>query len=266
MNIGSLEFNLNDILGESITVLGIKGSGKTNTAAVLAEEILPHVPMTIIDPEGEYYGLKERYPLLIAGSGKQVEFQVAVERAAALATFAYQNRLSIILDLSNFRKGERHDFLTAYLGALWTVASELRQPHFLLLEEARQFIPQQDRSELRDLLTDYALMGRKRGIGLIIVNQRSSNIAKDVLTQAGILLLHRVAHAADMTIYKDLIPGMSGKEVEASVRSLTIGWRSVPASGSATPRTAASRLVLARHLHRSISSSTRNCSLACVKR
>lgn len=223
MNLGNIEIDLNDILGESIAILGIKGSGKTNTSAVLAEEILPHVPMTIIDPEGEYYGLKERYPLLIAGSGKQAELQVGVANAAALADFAYRNRLSIILDLSNFRKAERHDFLTEYLGALWTVASDLRQPHFLLLEEARQFIPQTDRSELRDLLTDYALMGRKRGVGLIIVNQRSSNIAKDVLTQAGILLLHRVAHSADMTIYKDLIPGMTGKEVEASVRGLTTG-------------------------------------------
>ena len=35
-----LKIGVDELLGESVAVLGIKGSGKSNTAAVLAEELL----------------------------------------------------------------------------------------------------------------------------------------------------------------------------------------------------------------------------------
>jgi ABC-type thiamine transport system ATPase subunit len=42
-----LHLNIEEILGQRIAVLGISGSGKSNTVAVLAEELLPHIPLTI---------------------------------------------------------------------------------------------------------------------------------------------------------------------------------------------------------------------------
>lgn len=223
LHLGHIDLEINDVRGESIAVLGIKGSGKTNTTAVIVEDVIGDIPFTIIDPQGEYYGLKEQFDILIAGCGPQVELPVDPDQAATLAEFVYTNNLSVILDLSGYEKKQRDAFLVAYLRKLWRLAGTLRRLHFILIEEARQFIPQTDRSELRDLLTDYATMGRKWGLGLIIVNQRSSNISKDVLSQCGILILHQVAHSADMSIYKDLIPGMSGKQVEATVRGLKRG-------------------------------------------
>ena len=46
-----------------------------------------------------------------------------------------------------------------------------------------------------------ATEGRKRGLGIVMVGQRSARIDKDVLSQAGILMLHRVRHPADMGVY-----------------------------------------------------------------
>jgi len=57
-----LNLQTQDLIGRCVAVLGISGSGKTNTAAVLVEELLSSgVPMTIVDIEGEYWGLKEKY-------------------------------------------------------------------------------------------------------------------------------------------------------------------------------------------------------------
>jgi DNA helicase HerA-like ATPase len=65
MNIAEgLELAVADLIGQRIAVLGISGSGKTNTVAVLAEELLLQLPMTIVDIEGEYFGLKEKFDLL----------------------------------------------------------------------------------------------------------------------------------------------------------------------------------------------------------
>ena len=40
-------------------ITGKSGSGKSNTASVLCEELLDEgVPLMIVDTDGEYYGLK----------------------------------------------------------------------------------------------------------------------------------------------------------------------------------------------------------------
>ena len=62
-----LQFQTQDLVGRSIAMLGITGSGKTNTAAVLIEELLSNgLPLTIVDIEGEYWGLKEKFEVLVS--------------------------------------------------------------------------------------------------------------------------------------------------------------------------------------------------------
>ena len=51
-----VSLSIGDVIGESVAVLGIKGSGKTNSAAVWIEEILSAaLPLTVVDIEGEYW-------------------------------------------------------------------------------------------------------------------------------------------------------------------------------------------------------------------
>jgi uncharacterized protein len=218
----SLNLQIEELIGQRIAVLGISGSGKTNTVAVLAEELLPHVPMTICDIEGEYYGLKERFDLLVAGRSDQAEVPLFRENAASLAEVSIQRGISIILDLSEIELEEMQEILLTYFERLWQLASSLKSPYEIVIEEAHEYIPQGTRTPLKSLLTRFALRGRKRGIGVILASQRSSKVEKDLLTQANILLLHNVVHPIDLGVYKDLIP-LSAKEVEQQVRDLEPG-------------------------------------------
>src|SRR5947209_19816062 len=110
-------------VGRSVAVLGITGSGKTNTAAVLIEELLTQgLPMTIVDIEGEYWGLKQSYDLLIVGRSEHAELEIGPENAAQLATLSVQRGISIILDLSDYTQDEQYDFLVAYFQSLWYIA------------------------------------------------------------------------------------------------------------------------------------------------
>jgi hypothetical protein len=212
-----------DIVGRRIAVLGVSGQGKTNTAAVLIEELLTAgLPMTIADIEGEYWGLKEKFEILVVGSGEHTDFRAGPEQAGALATLSVVESIPMILDLSDFKPGEQTEFLLAYFSSLWEAVSKKRTPYEVIIEEAHEFIPEGVRTPLKEQLTMIALRGRKRGLGAIIMSQRSASVAKSFLTQAEMLFLHRVVHPTDLRVYKDLIP-LPTKEVEELVGNLRPG-------------------------------------------
>lgn len=212
-----------DIVGRRIAVLGVSGQGKTNTAAVLVEELLSAgLPLTIVDIEGEYWGLKEQYQILVVGSGEHTDFPATPDQAGALAELSVAEGISMILDLSDFTATVQTDFLLAYFTALWAAANKKRTPYEVIIEEAHEFVPEGVRTPLKDLLNMVALRGRKRGLGAIIMSQRSASVAKSFLTQAEMLFLHRVVHPTDLRVYKDLIP-LPAKEVEEMVGRLEPG-------------------------------------------
>lgn len=92
MNIGTdLQIPINTFLNKTTAILGSTGSGKTNTVAVLIEEILPHVPLTIVDPEGEYWGLKEQLEILVVGKSPHVDIEAEASQAEIIAEFSYKN-------------------------------------------------------------------------------------------------------------------------------------------------------------------------------
>jgi len=107
MNIAeTVDLDIDAFVGRSVAVLGITGSGKTNTAAVLIEELLSGgLPLTIVDIEGEYYGLKQKFDLLIAGRSEHAELEVTSENAGVLATASVTRGLSVILDLKIHASG-----------------------------------------------------------------------------------------------------------------------------------------------------------------
>jgi len=191
-----------------IAVLGIRGTGKSNTAAVIAEELLERqVPTCIIDTAGEYWGLKEKYEILVVGRGKEVDVEIEGSDAGFIAEFSLQKNIPVILDLSDFTlREERNKLLYYYFKSLWEEAKVQRKPYMVILEEAHQYIPQGVSSDLKDYITMVALEGRKRGLNATIVSQRISKVEKDVLTQTEVLFLHKVVYDTDLERYKDLIP------------------------------------------------------------
>jgi hypothetical protein len=217
------ELQTQTLVGRSIAVLGITGSGKTNTAAVLIEEMLSNgFPLTIVDIEGEYWGLKERFEILVAGRSEHAELTIGPENAGKLAEISLKRGISVILDLSDLTQEEAYEFLLEYFKGLWATSSTTKQPYQIVLEEAHEFVPQNASTPLKQLLTRIALRGRKRGLGVILASQRSAKVEKDVLTQASLLFLHKVVHPIDLRVYKDLIP-LSKTQVEDTVRELQPG-------------------------------------------
>ncbi|MEW6276081.1 MAG: DUF87 domain-containing protein [Bacillota bacterium] len=224
INIGQdLVLPLDNLLGKCIAILGIRGSGKTNTSAVLIEELLAGgMPIVVVDIEGEYWGLKERFEVIVVGKSARADIMIGSEHGAPLARESLRLGIPLILDVSGFMMDDINALLLDFFTCLWQESGAKRTPYHIVLEEAHEFVPQNVKTDLKEILGRIALRGRKRGLGVTLVSQRSAKVEKDILTQAELLLLHKVVHPSDLRVYKDLIP-WPHKQVEENVLQLKQG-------------------------------------------
>jgi len=218
-----IQLKLDEVIGRLIAILGIRGSGKTNTSAVILEELLKYnMPLTIVDIDGEYWGLKEKYGILAVGKSENVDVKIEIEHAEYVAEVSISKNVPVILDVSGYLSEEIYKLLFKYSKRIWDLAGKFRKPYMIVLEEAHEFIPQGIKTDLKEVITRIALRGRKRGLGAIIISQRSAKVEKDVLSQAEILFLHKVVHPADLKVYKEILP-LPSKDVVDMVTALNVG-------------------------------------------
>lgn len=220
---GKQPFALESFIGQRTAVLGVSGSGKSNTVAVLAEEFAQHIPISVIDPDGEMYSLRDVIDnLLVVGRSENVDIEIQPHQAADIAKFSVENRINIVVDLYEYDEDERNELANAYARGLFEAckAQKPRRPYQVIVEEAHIFIPQP--STLKSVWKQVALRGRKLGLGVVLASQRSQMVDKDVLTQCSVKILHQVEHPRDIGVYKDLIP-LSSKEVEEEVNRIKTG-------------------------------------------
>ncbi len=221
---GAVSLRADQIAGVSLAVLGITGSGKTNSVAVIAEELLAcQVPMTFLDLESEFWTLKQRFQVLVVGRSDHSDVDIGPEHAADLARMAVERGLTIVLDFSEHEEEEEIEaFLLPYLKALWVACTRAKRPYVVVVEEAHEFVPQSGKTPLKKWLIRIASRGRKRGLSLIFSSQRSALVDKSALSQCWLRILHHVEVANDLEVYKTLIPWQA-REVEQRVVALRRG-------------------------------------------
>ena len=78
--------------------------------------------------------------------------------------------------------------------ARWYYINTLYIPRHIFIEEAHEFVPQRvcgAMGKTFNAVSNLIVMGRNRGIGVTLINQRAATINKDVLTQLDTLLAFR---------------------------------------------------------------------------
>jgi DNA helicase HerA-like ATPase len=204
-------------------VTGKSGSGKSNTASVIAEKLLDEqLGLLIVDIDGEYYGLKEEYEILHVGADEECDLVVNEEHAGKLAELALEQNVPIILDVSSFLdESEARDLLTAVARNLFAKEKKLKQPFLLVVEEVHEYIPEGGGlDECGRMLIKAAKRGRKHGLGVVGVSQRPADVKKDFITQCDWLTWHRLTWENDTKVvrrilgseYADAIDGMGDGE------------------------------------------------------
>ena len=198
-------------------VTGKSGSGKSNSASVVAEQLLDSgFGLFIVDIDGEYYGLKEEYEILHAGADEECDIQVTTDHAERLAVLALEQNVPIILDVSSYLdESEAEAMLTAVARSLFAKGKKQKQPFLLLVEEIHEYIPEQGSvGECGRTLIKIGKRGRKHGLGLCGISQRPADVKKEFITQCDWLLWHRLTWQNDTRVVRRILDGEYADAVE----------------------------------------------------
>ena len=217
-----VELPVEEILTGRAFVTGKSGSGKSNTGGVVCEQLLERDhPLLIVDIEGEYYSLKEKYEVLHVGADDEVDLRVGPEHAKKLASLALEQRVPIVLDVSGYLDDDvRDELVYEVANHLFAKEKTLRDPFLLVVEEIHEFVPEQGSlSEVGKQLIRIAKRGRKRGLGILGMSQRPANVKKDYITQADWLVWHRLTWSNDTKVVRRVL----GNEYEDAIEGLADG-------------------------------------------
>jgi len=198
-------------------VTGKSGSGKSNTASVVAENLLDAgFGLLIVDIDGEYYGLKEEYEILHVGADEECDIQVTTEHAEKIANLALEQNVPIILDISSFLDDEEAEaLLTEVSKHLFAKAKKLKQPFLMLVEEVHEWIPENGSvGEVGKMLIKIGKRGRKHGLGMVGISQRPADVKKDYITQCDWLVWHRLTWNNDTKVVRRVLDGEYADAVE----------------------------------------------------
>ena len=222
-----------DAVTQTFAVLGKRGSGKTNTASVLAEKLIKHdLPVVYVDPIGVVWGLRHSsdgkspgLPVIILG-GEHADVPLEETGGAVIADFVIEHRRPVVLDLGLFSKGAQRRFMVDFAERLY---HKNRDALHVMLDECDTFCPQRidhGGERLVGAINDLVRKGRARGLGVTLISQRPALISKDVLTQVEVLVAHRMTGPQDRDAIARWIEynaDQDGQEVLASLQQLKDG-------------------------------------------
>lgn len=213
-------------------IAGTSGAGKSNTATVVAEEVLElGVPLAVIDPEGEFSALSEEYPIVVFGADPDADVSGDATDANELARRAVAERIPVVFDLSGFVEAETHSVAGAVATGLFHAEKQHEVPYLLIADEIDEYLPNKAKTDATKPLSRVAQRGRKRGLGLLGLSQRPADVSKDFVTQAEYHIWHRFKWENDADVAENHLPDgytVEFTEFEDGEVVLSADWNETP--------------------------------------
>ncbi|MFB6104622.1 MAG: ATP-binding protein [Halobacteriaceae archaeon] len=198
-------------------VTGKSGSGKSNTATVMMERLLEYGrPFIVIDTDGEYWGLRDKYEILHVGRGEDCHVDIAPAQVETLVELVLEDGMPVIVDVSGYLEVEEaNELIEEVVRTLFVKEQEYRTPLLLFVEELQEYLPQSGKQgDLGQVMTRVAKRGRKHGLGVCGMSQRPSAVDKDYITQCELIVWHRLTWPNDTDVVKDIMGADAGEAVQ----------------------------------------------------
>ncbi|PZQ62917.1 MAG: ATP-binding protein [Sphingomonas taxi] len=215
--------DLEELLATRLLVQGNSGSGKSHLLRRLLERSAGQVQQVVIDPEGDFVTLSERYGHVVIEGADYAEREVA-----RIAARLREHRASVVLSLEGLEAEGQMRCAAAFLNALFDAPREHWYPALVVVDEAQLFAPttggevaEEVRRASLSAMTNLMCRGRKRGLAGVIATQRLAKLAKNVAAEASNFLMGRTFLDIDMARAADLL-GMERRQAEA-IRDLARG-------------------------------------------
>jgi hypothetical protein len=220
INIG-IPIDLETFIETKLLIEADSGSGKSWTIRKIAEECSGKVQQIIIDPEGDFITLREKYPFaLVSKSGGDIPLNLRY--AEALAHKLLETGISVIIDLYEFKQHEREQFVKVFCEALMEAPKHLRHSCLVYLDEGQLFVPEDKRAISYYAVMDLCTRGRKRGLCAIIATLRISILSKSAAAQCKNKMMGSTSLPLDQKRVGDEL-GLRTKEEIQNLRNLNPG-------------------------------------------
>lgn len=243
-----------DTQTQTLIVYGGKGMGKTNAAAVLAEELAAaHLKFAALDPMGVLYGLKHAadpagpgLDVLVLG-GRYGDIPIEPTAGAVVADLVVNEDISTIIDVSRrpngtmWSVGERIRFTADYVSRLYERQGERMRPLMQIIDEAGRFVPQliphgsPEIARCVGAIERLVEEGRNVGVGVCLITQRSARMNKSVSELAECMIAFRTVGPRSIDAIVDWfgehVPKERWKQLVERLRALPRGTALVVSPG-----------------------------------
>lgn len=206
--------DIEELLATRLLVQGNSGSGKSHLLRRLLEQSAPWVQQCIIDPEGDFVTLADKFGHVVV-EGERTDAELV-----GIANRIRQHRVSCVLSLEGLEVEQQMRTAGIFLNAMFDADRDYWYPVLVVVDEAQMFAPsvagdvgEEARKLSLGAMTNLMCRGRKRGLAGVIATQRLAKLAKNVAAEASNFLMGRTFLDIDMARAADLL-GMDRRQAE----------------------------------------------------
>ncbi|MCR4334344.1 MAG: DUF87 domain-containing protein [Patescibacteria group bacterium] len=209
--------NLNEAVSHHMALLGVTGSGKSFLTQKIIEELLQDTKVICIDFTGEWkkkldvskYQIisKDDVETYLTGADKKVGvFELP---ALSNTTDVLKETQGFLEKVFNYAK-KKYDENTPVKVALVLEEAHTITPETSFLGDMGDY---SSNKALVNKMTQVALQGRKYGVGLLVIAQRTANVSKTVLTQCNTVICFQAFDETSFTflgnyVGKDMVQAL----------------------------------------------------------
>lgn len=196
IDLGGFSLDLEKLIDTRLLIQANSGGGKSWVIRKLLEETHGKVQQIVLDIEGEFGSLREKYDYILAGKGGDIP--ASPRSAELLARKALELNSDLICDLYELKSPERILFVKNFLESMINAPKNLWKPVLVVLDEAHIFAPEKGQSQALSAVIDMATRGRKRGFSILLATQRLSKLHKDAAAECNNKMIGRTGLDIDV--------------------------------------------------------------------
>lgn len=215
-----IRIDLDKLIDNRALIQANSGGGKSYAIRKLLEETHGSVQQIVLDIEGEFQTLREKYDYLLIG--KNGDIPTSIKTAEILAHKLLELGTDAIIDLYELKHHERITFVQRFCDAMVNAPKELWHPVMIVIDEAHLFCKEKEKCESTSSVIDLGTRGRKRGYCLVAATQRLAKLNKDLAAELGNKFIGRTGLDIDMKRAAEEL-GFTSKEKILSLRNLEPG-------------------------------------------
>jgi len=184
-----LQIKLPTLIDSRMLLCANSGGGKSYAIRKILEEAGTNVMSIILDVEGEFKTLRERFDFLLIGQTGDVP--ISLKAANLLPQKLMELNISTIIDISDLKMHDRILYVKKFLDSLMELPRKFWKPCLVVVDEAHMYCGQQEKQDSTHSVIDLMTRGRKRGYCGILATQRIAKLHKDAAAEANNYMIGR---------------------------------------------------------------------------